>query len=108
MTARAVSLVEADGHDVIVAYHQEYDDAMHAHGPFAAKAVQAARNHISAFAEIARAFDTHWKAYHRVIAFTPDHGAHADPATPPGRGAHGDDIPDDMALTHFFGLRAAE
>lgn len=118
VTARVVSLLEANaqdarghdarGHDVIVAYHQEYDDTMHAHGPFAARAVQAARNNISAFVEIARAFDAHWKPYHRVIAFTPDHGAHANTATPPGRGARGADIPDDMALTHFFGLRAAE
>ena len=104
VTARAISLLEAGGHDFIVAYHQEYDDTMHRHGPFAAEAVQAAKNNIAAFVEIARAFDTHWARYNRIIAFTPDHGAHLDITT--GRGAHGDDIPNDMELTHFFGLRA--
>jgi len=105
VTARTIALLEADEHDILVVYHQEYDDAMHANGPFAPEAVQAARNHVAAFVEIARAFDASWRPYNRVIAFVPDHGAHLDPAT--GKGTHGDDIPEDMELTHFFGLRAA-
>jgi hypothetical protein len=106
VTARAISLLEADEHDLIVAYHQEYDDTMHRHGPFAPEAVQAARNNVESFVEIAQAFDTHWRAYNRVLAFTPDHGAHANPER--GGGTHGDDIADDMEITHFFGLRVGE
>jgi hypothetical protein len=30
VTGRALQLLEDDRHDVIVAYHQEYDDEMHA------------------------------------------------------------------------------
>jgi hypothetical protein len=103
VTERAISLLNADRHDFILAYHQEYDDTMHATSPFDEDAIQAARNHIAGFVEMARAFDRYWSPYHRIIVFAPDHGAHSDPTT--GRGSHGEDIPEDMELVHFYGFR---
>lgn len=104
VTSRALALIEADAHDLVLAYHQEYDDRLHETEPFAPRAFLAARGHISAFAQLSEAVDRHWAAHPRAILFTPDHGAHRDPAS--GRGDHGDDAPEDMNVSHFYGIRA--
>lgn len=102
VTARVLSLVEADRHEFILAYHQEYDDLLHETTPFSADAIRAAHRHVAAFREMAAAVDRCWLDYDRAILFAPDHGAHVDPAT--GTGTHGEDIPEDMELTHYYGF----
>ena len=106
VTERVISLLKDNRHDFILAYHQEYDDTMHATSPCAPEALQAARNHINGFVKLSDAFDVYWQSYDRIIGFTPDHGAHINPIT--GRGDHGEDIPEDMELTHFYGIRRGE
>ena len=106
VTVRTLSLLKENHHDVILVYHQEYDDTMHATTPFAPEAIQAARNHLEGFIELSEAFDSYWQSYHRIISFTPDHGAHVNQTT--GKGDHGEDIPEDMELTHFYGIRRRE
>jgi hypothetical protein len=103
VTERVEALLEADRHDFLLAYHQEYDDSMHATEPFSEQAVRAAGNHAAAFLRIAKAFDERWSRHDRMIIFAPDHGAHRNPAD--GRGTHGEDIPEDMELRHFYGFR---
>jgi hypothetical protein len=105
VTEKAMSLVAADRHDLVVAYHQEYDDVMHALGPAHPRALRGARNHVEAFADLAAAFDTAWARHPRALVFAPDHGAHADSAT--GGGAHGTPDPADMDLAHFWAIRPA-
>lgn len=100
VTARALALIAEGLHDALVVYHQEYDDVLHAGSPWAEKAMAAAGHHVKSFRELVNAFDTRWAALPRAAAFLPDHGAHVDPAT--GRGTHGDDIPADMSLFHFW------
>jgi hypothetical protein len=102
VTGRTIELLRSDEHDMILAYHQEYDDMLHRSNPFSPEAVQAAENHIKSFGTIAAAFNRYWKMHDRVIVFAPDHGAHTDPVT--GRGTHGLDIPEDMELMHYYGL----
>ena len=68
----------------ILAYHQEYDDTMHATTPFDEKAIQAAKSNIAGFIEMAKAFDEYWSSHNRVITFAPDHGAHVNPSTGKG------------------------
>jgi hypothetical protein len=104
VTARAVALIEEDRHDLVLAYHQEYDDRLHETEPFAPRAFLAARAHIGAFATLSEAIDRHWAVHPRAILFTPDHGAHRDPAS--GRGDHGEDSAEDMNVSHFYGIRA--
>ena len=104
VTDRALSLLESNHHDVILAYHQEYDDTLHRTTPFSHEAILAARNHIKTFMQLNEAFDWRWQSYHRAICMITDHGAHLNPAT--GCGDHGDDIPEDMELTHFYGIRS--
>jgi hypothetical protein len=99
---RAIQLIEQDKHDFILAYNQEYDDVLHRTTPYSDQAVQALKNHLSTFGEIARAFRNCWKRYNRLIMFTPDHGAHVSSTT--GQGTHGEDILEDMLVNHFFGV----
>jgi hypothetical protein len=103
VAARALSLLETDGYDFILAYQQEYDDILHESTPYSGSAVRAMKNHIGAFVEIARAFDYCWGRYNRVILFAPDHGAHLDPVT--GKGSHGTDREEDLLIQHFWGIR---
>ena len=104
VTGRVVQLLEAGSHEVIVAYVQEYDDVMHQTTPESPEALRAVEHHIEAFRVLAGAFSKHWHGYDRAIMWLTDHGTHVDPTT--GRGTHGDDIPADMAVEHFFGFEA--
>jgi hypothetical protein len=106
VTEKAISLLAADRHDLVVAYHQEYDDVMHALGPAHPRALRGARNHVEAFADLAAAFDTAWARYPRALVFAPDHGAHPDAAT--GGGAHGTAVDADMDVTHYWAVRPAD
>jgi hypothetical protein len=103
VTEKAIALVAADRHDLVVAYHQEYDDVMHALGPAHPRALRGARNHVEAFADLAAAVEDAWAHHPRALVFAPDHGAHPDPAT--GGGAHGTADRADMDLAHSWLLR---
>jgi hypothetical protein len=105
VTEKALALVAADKHDLVVAYHQEYDDVMHAVGPVHPRALRGARNHVEAFTDLAAAFESAWARHPRALVFAPDHGAHPDPST--GGGAHGTTSPADMDLVHFWAIRPA-
>jgi hypothetical protein len=102
VTERTLQLLEADGHDFILAYHQEYDDTLHRTSPQAEEAVMAMKRHVASFVRLAQASDRYWGSHHRMLGFVPDHGGHADPVT--GKGTHGSDRPEDMAVQHFYGV----
>jgi hypothetical protein len=99
VTAHTLALLRANQHDMIVAYHQEYDDLLHATGPFSDLALRALEHHVQTWELLVRAANEAWRERY-VVAFCPDHGGHEDPET--GRGDHGDDRPDDMQVRHFF------
>jgi hypothetical protein len=102
VTARTLELIEEDEHDLVVAYHQQYDDLLHETGPRSGEALEALENHIGSFVEMAQAVKSYWTHHSWMMAFAPDHGAHTDPAT--GTGTHGDDIAEDMEIDHFYGV----
>jgi hypothetical protein len=107
VTARVLELLEDGNHDFILAYHQTFDDILHESTPWAPEAMAAAEYHIRTFSEMAakvfdRAGDPGSRgAIESLVVLAPDHGAHIDPAT--GVGTHGDDMPEDMEVLHFFG-----
>ena len=103
VTRWTTEIVESGNYDCIVAYHCEYDETLHAMTPFCPEAIQALQNHISAFAQLAKTVDDCWHRYNRIIVFAPDHGAHIDPES--GKGVHGDNIPEDMDVQHYFGIK---
>ncbi len=102
VTRRVLRLLEEDNHDLILAYHQEYDDAMHASTPRSPEALEAFKRHLGSFITLADAFNYRHEDSNRAVAFLPDHGTHVDPET--GRGSHGTDSPEDMEVRHFWGI----
>ena len=102
VTARTLQLLKDDRHDVVLAYHQEYDDTLHRTTPRSPEAIEAMRRHVATFAQLARAVEQYWGAYDRLLGFVPDHGGHVDPDT--GKGTHGVDIPEDMDVRHYYGV----
>lgn len=105
VTDRVVELLEAGDHEVIVAYVQEYDDLMHQTTPESAVALRAVEHHVESFRAIADAYSKYWRGADRGLMWLTDHGTHVNPTT--GRGTHGDDIPEDMMVEHYFGFQRA-
>lgn len=100
--ARALELVANADYAVIIAYQQEYDDTLHKTHPFSRECLEAVAHHIQSFEIIAEAARSRWMDLHHAIIFAPDHGAHTNPTT--GKGDHGEDIPEDMLLFHWYGI----
>ncbi len=100
--ARVLELLKVGDYDIILPYHQEYDDLMHASTPRDPKALEAFRRHLRSFETLGKAFNERYGAEDRVLAFLPDHGTHIDPKT--GKGAHGTDSPEDVNVRHFWGI----
>ena len=99
---RVLRLLREDDYDLILAYNQGYDDAMHGSTPTSSEAIEAFRGHLRTFERLAHSFDERYGDRNRLIAFLPDHGTHVDPDT--GRGSHGTDSPEDMEVRHFWGV----
>lgn len=102
VSRRALQLIAGSEHDLILAYHQQYDDLLHLTAPFSPECLAAFRLHVASFERLAMAVKTHWTGHNYGLAFTPDHGAHFD--ADKGIGMHGTDQPADMELAHFWGF----
>ena len=96
-----LSLLRKNEHDVVTVYNAAVDKRQHATGPWSDETAQALRNNIANFAELVQTVNDVWKNEDRVVTFTPDHGGHLVEG---GKGTHGDDIPEDMHVEHFFGI----
>ncbi len=105
VTACALELIRSGRHDLILAYHQDYDDMLHEKDLRSPEALEALARHAAAFAELARACDAGWRGHARLVLFAPDHGAHFDAVA--GTGGHWENIPEDMEVTHFAGFAKA-
>jgi hypothetical protein len=101
-TKRALAVLAADSHEIVVVYHQEYDDELHRTEPFSAACLRAFRNHLASVERFARAARTTWSAHDYAFVVAPDHGAHVDAES--GVGDHGLNIPEDMCVSHWYGL----
>ncbi len=99
---RVLQLFRNDSYDFVLAYNQEYDDALHRTTHRSPEALRAMRNHLKSFEQLAKSFLNLYEDSTRLVLFSPDHGAHVDPET--GRGSHGLDIPEDMEVRSFWGL----
>jgi hypothetical protein len=97
---RTIELMQRNFHEIIVAYNCEYDDNLHATTPFSDKCMQAVKDHNRAFIRLIEAADKYLSDYNRLIIYAPDHGAHYDELLK--RGNHGEDIPEDMEVMHFY------
>lgn len=101
VSAKALELLAKNEHDVIVVYHQEYDDLLHDSGLFSELAINALHHHVESWKLLVKEALKAWKEDF-CVAFTPDHGGHINEY---GLGDHGIDCPEDMELRHFFYLK---
>ena len=96
-TAKAV--VESGEYDFVFLYQLGFDYAMHAHGPESAEALATLDRIVERFEALHTAAERCWKG-RTLVMFHTDHGCHlgAD-----GHGHHGEDIPEDTDIFHFWG-----
>lgn len=95
-------LIHEDRHDFISTYVMDYDFIQHRKGPEAPESLTALRAHTDRFARLADHIRCEWSSHNTLIIFTTDHGNHAvDPTG--SKGDHGDDIPEDRNVLHFWG-----
>lgn len=102
VTDRALELLASDRHELVVVYHQEYDDQLHRTQPFSAECVRAMERHVESVQVLANAAADSWSGVPRAMVIAPDHGGHLDPET--GRGDHGLDVPEDRSVSHWYGV----
>ena len=102
-------------YDVIIIYTMKYDDNMHETYPESPKSLHAMRCDNQHFAMLAEKTAKVWAKYDAFLAYVTDHGIHADLHSyggvlkdKDGHGMHYADIPEDMNVTHFFGIQPAE
>jgi predicted AlkP superfamily pyrophosphatase or phosphodiesterase len=103
---RGLRLLRDDEFDVVIVYQMQYDDLLHATGPFSPESLLAFRLHLASFDRLARAARTRWQGRAHALCVVPDHGGHWDEAKQ--MGMHGTSRPEDMELTHFWGLYGAD
>jgi len=97
----AAQVIAGDRHHLVLAYTQDYDDAVHRLPPLGEEALACAERQVDGLSALAAVATTAWSGRPHAMAFLPDHGAHACAA---GHGDHGEDIPDDMELEHFWNV----
>lgn len=102
---RGKALIEADAHDFVLVYGQDYDDCIHDTEPESPESYRAMVKHMERFAALSDTAKSAWAKYDTLTFFAPDHGIHK---TIFGVGDHYADIPEDMNMLHFYGFQPAE
>ena len=102
---KAFALIEEDQYDLIVIYNGNYDGTMHKHGTESPEALAALRQNIAVYAALVEKIRECWKEHRVFYGFCPDHGCHEIDAE---CGSHGLDMPEDMNVIHFYGIKQKE
>ena len=97
----ALELLEKDEYDLICVYNQSYDDAMHRSHPNSKRSLRALDLYASSFVRLGEKVNTCWQNHDTLIGFAPDHGVHRMLI---GLGNHGSNIPQDMNISHLYGI----
>ncbi len=102
---KALELIDEDCFDLIAIYNGNYDGTMHKHGTESHEALAALRQNVAFYAELIEKIRRCWKRHNVFYGFCPDHGCHEIDAE---CGSHGLDMPEDMNVIHFYGIKSAE
>lgn len=101
---QGLRLIEEGGHEVVVVYNMDYDDAIHDTEPESERSIAALERHINDFSRLVTQAKKSWSAYDTLFVFAPDHGLHK---TYGGGGDHFCDSSEDMNVLHFYGFESA-
>lgn len=99
---KAEELIKQDVYDFISVYTQSYDDVMHMTGTESEYALDAMKSQIGIFDRLAKAVEGNYRMHNTLLCFLTDHGVHNNES---GGGKHGLDIPEDLNIMHFFGIK---
>ena len=102
---KALELVAEDRYDLVVVYNASYDSTMHRNAPEGEASLNALKDNMKKFDELAEAVKMYWKDHNTLIGFAPDHGCHEIDG---GLGSHGLDMPEDLNILHFYGIVPAK
>ena len=100
METTVLELLAENKHDFIVAYGHDYDAEEHKSGPHSPASIAEMKKQIEIFDRISTEAREAWRDYRSLMVFAPDHGAH--PCVN-GKGDHGQEIPEDLNIMHFYG-----
>lgn len=100
---KGLELIAEDKYDFLVIYNGMYDSVMHATYPESDAAMEWLRHHTGAFARIHSAAKAAAATggHTTLIGYATDHGVHTNAS---GRGTHGENIPEDINITHFYDI----
>lgn len=99
MYRTAKEVVENGEYDFVFLYQLSYDYAQHAHGPESDEALKTLDRIIERFDDLYKTAGCCWQG-NTLVMFHTDHGCHGDDA---GHGHHGENIPEDTDIFHFWG-----
>ena len=102
---KALRLIKEDKYDLIVIYNGNYDASMHATGPEGRLAIKSLGKNIIFYRKMVDAVEKYMKNRNVLYGFCPDHGCHEIDG---GCGSHGLDMPEDMNIIHFYGIKPAQ
>jgi len=108
MYRAADEALESDKYDVIFLYQLSFDYTMHEFGPRSKEALKVLDGLTKRFETVAGHVQETWRGHNRLIVFNSDHGSHDVQGHPGHKGAHGDNIPEDMQMKWFFGAFAGK
>lgn len=103
VVTKGIELINEDKYDFVVIYNGMYDSVMHATNPESEAAMDWLKHHTGAFARIHSAAKAVAAAagHTTLVGYATDHGVHTNAK---GRGAHGENIPEDINITHFYDI----
>ena len=96
---KALSLIDEDKYDLMVLYNGDYDHYMHRFSPEGKRSLKALKENIETYSMLLDRVEEKWKGHSTAIAFAPDHGCHKWLGI---LGNHGERIPKDMNIRHFW------
>jgi len=102
INAKAMDLIEQDVYDMICVYNGNYDSTMHKNGPEGEASMAALTHNTAAFEKFALAIEEKWSGHDTLLAFAMDHGCHEIDGN---CGSHGLDMPEDLNIIHFYGVK---
>ena len=98
---KALEVIAADKHDIVLCYNANFDSTMHRWGPEAEISLAQLDHNSAAFHTLCEAAKTAWAGKRCVFTFLPDHGCHEIDGN---LGSHGLDMDADMNIIHFYGF----
>lgn len=99
VNAKAAELIVKDAYDFILVYNANYDDVLHKKGPEHPDTLGQMQFNFKTFCMFDQMIQNLWGKHNVLVGTGMDHGCHA---ISDGKGSHGENIPEDRNIVHFY------